>query len=284
MPQPVRKESSSIAGVALEASCDGAATTSKDLLGEQPGCGSCGSSEAGDDQLASTDLSANLSEPSGEEQGPVRSPRSPSRRSPRSPNRRPRLNDIHTRNTSSFFMLEEVTGGPSAQYLVSHFQDHVEPALREMASMIGKQWLARLAGRAGMNPDGGDVSPLARTMSGSPMFQEALTKGFAIECLGVVQAPPSPLILFKFRHVCQFLGVFTGEDGRTWKGQGQMLDTMGFCHVIRNPMTGELGKMEVYFNHVDLMKSMLDPMLANPGYCPMSGKMGVCPVTRFCNF
>jgi len=80
-----------------------------------------------------------------------------------------------------------------------------------------------------------------------------------IECVKAMVGPPSPMTLFKFRHVGKFAGVYTDEDGRTWQGQGQMLDITGVCHVMRNPATDEITKVDCYYNHLSVIKSITDP-------------------------
>jgi len=67
------------------------------------------------------------------------------------------------------------------------------------------------------------------------------------------------MTLFKFRHVGKFTGNYTDEDGRTWQGQGQMLDITGVCHIMRNPATDEVTKVDCCYNHLSVIKSITDP-------------------------
>eukprot|EP00929_Paragymnodinium_shiwhaense_P058388 TRINITY_DN2922_c0_g1_i3.p1 TRINITY_DN2922_c0_g1~~TRINITY_DN2922_c0_g1_i3.p1 ORF type:complete len:257 (+),score=51.52 TRINITY_DN2922_c0_g1_i3:77-847(+) len=163
-------------------------------------------------------------------------------------------------------MMGEVIGGPTPEYFVVKFQEHLDAALREMATIIGERWLAA-GGHVGpdMNPNKVEVPPLTKENSASKFFQKVITEGFVIECVDIMCGPPSPMILFKFRHEGKFTGVYTDEDGRTWQGAGQFLEANGVCHITRNVATNEFSKVDIYYNHIDVIRSIHDATLKPSG-------------------
>jgi len=164
-----------------------------------------------------------------------------------------------------------------------HFQQHLEPILKQMALDVGAKWLAA-GGHTGQdaNPDKEKAiaDPIMQQTSADAVFKDVFKTGFALECVEAITGPPSPMILFKFRHVGQFTNnaKYVDHDGTVWEGKGQMIETEGMCHALKLPGMNMIQKVDVYYNHSKPIKTIADPDLAANGACPMSGKEGMCPL------
>eukprot|EP00929_Paragymnodinium_shiwhaense_P121254 TRINITY_DN93421_c0_g1_i1.p1 TRINITY_DN93421_c0_g1~~TRINITY_DN93421_c0_g1_i1.p1 ORF type:complete len:260 (-),score=87.07 TRINITY_DN93421_c0_g1_i1:369-1148(-) len=178
-------------------------------------------------------------------------------------------------------MFQGKAGEPQAEFFIVHFQQHLEPVLKEMALNLGEKWLAA-GGHTGtdVNPNKVLADPIMQQTSADSVFKDVFKSGFAMECLEAMTGPPSPMILFKFRHVGQFTGKYVDHDGKIWEGKEQMIETDGMCQALKLPGMDTIQKVDIFYNHQKPIRIIADPEAAENGTCPMSGKEGVCPLMK----
>jgi hypothetical protein len=107
--------------------------------------------------------------------------------------------------------------------------------------------------------------------SANKIFSEALTEGFAWECLEVYSGPPK--VSFKWRHFGKFTGQFTDTSGTTYKGDGRMIELIGHCVATLNDSV-LITELEIYYNPTDQIAPMMQcPIISGP---PKAAAAGGC--------
>jgi hypothetical protein len=89
--------------------------------------------------------------------------------------------------------------------------------------------------------------------SANTAFSEALTEGFAWECLEVWSGPPT--VSFKWRHFGKFTGKFTMTDGRVFKGDGRLIELFGTCIATLNSES-KITELQIFYNPADMIEPM----------------------------
>lgn len=106
----------------------------------------------------------------------------------------------------------------------------------------------------------------------------AFPAGAALQLVKVLCGPPGP-VLFKWRYVGKFTGVYRDAAGREVRGAGQVVDIEGACQA--QVQDGQPAAVtELYYDVPALMKAMADDRAGGAGDapCPVTGKTGFCPV------
>eukprot|EP00401_Gymnodinium_catenatum_P083454 CAMPEP_0117606148 /NCGR_PEP_ID=MMETSP0784-20121206/79561_1 /TAXON_ID=39447 /ORGANISM="" /LENGTH=168 /DNA_ID=CAMNT_0005409217 /DNA_START=64 /DNA_END=567 /DNA_ORIENTATION=+ len=158
---------------------------------------------------------------------------------------------------------------PSATELANDFREHVWPPLTHFAEEF-----VDLCG------SGSKERPAPQVCQSCNLrLKAAFPDGFAMEVTEVVCGPPAPVIVFGFRHVAKFCGTYEDGNGLTYKGVGQVVDVSGLLEArLAAPGSNEVVNVNVYYKPEELVRSMTGERDGAGALCPVSGKVGVCPV------
>jgi len=86
--------------------------------------------------------------------------------------------------------------------------------------------------------------------STNTLFGGAFADGYALEILEVYSGPP--VVTCKWRHFGKFSGTFTDKMGQKYKGDGRVLDLVGFMTANVNAEL-KIELLDIYYNPHDIL-------------------------------